>query len=190
MIDTTKTWKNHLPEEEGSASRLTKRGTQRGIWRSVPGTGLQRTLRRQNLPLGRDKAPTTCSGGSIIATPTETAPSLVQDFDRRGCLPGHLDLLLGNCRQRPRSAWGVLLCATLNATALHTRPRRLRTRRLPSATAKHLAAGMAGSPSCLRAAPLFTFGEKEVRVLIGNLPYVRDARCRMETPPADSRGAQ
>lgn len=139
--------------QRGRGSASTERGTQRGIWPSAPGTGRRQDLRRQSRPLGRQGT------HKLFWGQHHTPP------------------------RRPRSWRSVLLCATLNATPLHTRPQRLRPRRLPSTTSKYLAAGMAGSPSCLRAAPLFTFGEREVRAPIENPPYVRDDRGGMETPP-------
>lgn len=169
--------------QRGRGSASTERGTQRGIWPSAPGTGRRQDSTEAEPSVGQTRHPQAVLGDSIIPTPEETAPSLSPDCDSCGCLSGRLDLLLENCRQRPRSSWSVLLCATLNATPPHTRPQRLRPRRLPSTRSKYPAAGMAGSPSCLRAAPLFTLGEREVRAPTENPPYVRDDKCGMETPP-------
>lgn len=53
----------------GSASRLTKKGPKEELGRVRLAQAWERTLRRQNLPLGRDKAPAACSGGQHHAHP-------------------------------------------------------------------------------------------------------------------------
>lgn len=79
VTDTSDTWKNYLPEEEGSASRLTKRGAQGGIWPSAPGTGLRRDSTKAD-PCVRQTRPHTCPGGQHHSHPyrdrTESVPGL------------------------------------------------------------------------------------------------------------------